>query len=157
MRHANKTRQGGLSLIELMVAMAVLAIVAAVALPVYNGYAVRGYRTNAQAELLRCAAGLERHANATMSYAAAIDTDGDGVGDADTGEVSPNICIVEAELYRVAVVTADSGAFVLRASAASAGNRVADDGALELRSDGQRLWDRNNDGDFDDEDERTWL
>ena len=155
--HQAAQHQGGLSLIELMVAMAVLAIVAAVALPVYNGYAVRAHRTNAQAELMRCAAGMERHANATMSYAGAVDADGDGIGDADTGEVTANICIVEAELYRVVVEAADSGSFVLRASAASSANRVAEDGALELRSDGQRLWDRNNDGDFDDEDERTWL
>ena len=161
MRHAGSTgaarRQGGLSLIELMVALTVLSIVAAIALPAYNGYAIRAHRTSAQAELMRCAAGMERHANAAMSYAGAVDTNGDGSGDADTGTVSSNICTSEAEFYDIVVQAADGSGFVLRASASSTSNRVADDGALELHSNGQRLWDRNNDGDFDDEDERTWL
>ena len=46
--------------------------------------------------------------------------------------------------------------FVLRASAARADNVVGDDGMLELDSAGARRWDRNDDGDFDDDRERDW-
>ena len=146
----------GFSLIELMVALAILGIVTAVALPIYNAYSVRAQRAAVQADLLRCAQGMERHANVSMGYELAVDTDGDGEGDASTGAVSANICIVNSALYEVTVQSADAGRFVLRARAAAAGSAVADDGMLEADSVGGRRWDRNNDGDFDDDREREW-
>ncbi len=149
-------RSKGLSLIELMVALAILAIVSALALPIYNAYSVRAHRASAQADLMRCAQGLERHANATMSYAFAVDSDGDGMGDASTGAVTANLCVVAAEHYEIAVQVADAGSFVLRAIAASDSSPVAGDGMLETDSTGAKRWDRNDDGDFDDEGERSW-
>ena len=146
----------GFSLLELMAVLAIVAVLAAVALPVYNAYSVRAHRTAAQADLLRCALGMERHATRTLSYAQAVDTDSDGLGDVSTGLVSANICTTESALYRFAVRGATGERFVLRAEAASATNLVADDGMLEIESSGARRWDRNNDGDFDDQDERTW-
>ena len=146
----------GFSLIELMVALAVLAIVLAVAVPIYQGYSVRAYRVQAQADLMRCAQGMERHASETMSYTGAVDTDGDGVGDQSTGTVSVNVCRVAAEHYRISVQVADAADFVLRADASSETNPVAADGALELHGTGARRWDRNGDGDFDDLDEHSW-
>ena len=146
----------GLSLLELMAVLAIVAITAAIALPVYNAYGIRAHRTAAQADLLRCAQGMERHANTTLSYALAVDTDGDGVGDASTGPVSANVCTTASEVYRVAVRSADAAGFVLRAEAASGTNLVADDGILEVDGRGAQRWDRNNDGDFDDPDENTW-
>lgn len=146
----------GFSLLELMVALAILAVVAALALPAYNAYTERAHRVGAQADLLRCAQGMERHANNTLGYAFALDTDGDGVGDASTGPVSANLCTPDTELYRVRVQAADATRFVLRAEAASAGGPMADDGMLELDSTGAMRWDRNHDGDFDDADEFSW-
>lgn len=146
----------GLSLLELMAVLAIVAVVAAVALPIYNAYGVRAQRTAAQADLLRCAQGMERHATLTLSYAQAVDTDDDGLADASTGPVSANICTTASELYRVLVRAADADGFVLRAEAANAANLVADDGVLEMDNNGVQRWDRNNDGDFDDQDERTW-
>ena len=146
----------GLSLLELMAVLAIVAVVAAVALPIYNAYGVRAQRTAAQADLLRCAQGMERHATTTLSYAQAVDTDGDGLADASIGPVSANICTTASELYRILVRAADADGFVLRAEAANAANLVADDGMLEVDSSGAQRWDRNNNGDFDDQDERTW-
>ena len=148
-------RSTGLSLIELMAALAVVAIVTAVALPVYDGYRVRGERTQAQTDLLRCAQGMESHAGATGSYALAVDADGDGVGDASTGPVSANICAVAAR-HRITVRSADAGGFVLRATAPPNAGRLSQDGSLETDALGARRWDRNNDGDFDDADEGSW-
>jgi prepilin-type N-terminal cleavage/methylation domain-containing protein len=51
----NRTR--GFTLIELMIAVAILAIVAAIALPLYNQYSMRTYRAEAQADLMACAQG----------------------------------------------------------------------------------------------------
>ncbi len=145
----------GLSLIELMAALAIVAIVAAVALPVYDGYRARTHRAHAQADLLRCAQGMESHASATGGYALAVDTDGDGVGDASTGAVSANICSLSAR-HEIVLAQADAGGFVLRATPPPQAGRLSQDGRLETDALGGRRWDRNNDGDFDDADERSW-
>ena len=145
----------GLSLIELMAALAIVAVVTAVALPVYDGYRTRALRANAQADLLRCAQGMEAHANATGSYALAVDTDRDGVGDASAGEVSANICTVSAR-HAIALLRADASGFALRATAPPGAGRLSKDGVLETDALGARRWDRNNDGDFDDPGEWSW-
>lgn len=148
--------QMGLSLVELLVALAVLAILAAVALPVYQGFGVRGSRAEVQADLMVCAQGMERAVGAGFGYRGLVDSDADGVGDADTGPVSANICIANSLDYTIRVASTDTGGFTLRAEPASTGNRVDGDGALELDSDGSRRWDRNDDGDFDDDGEGRW-
>lgn len=144
------------SLLEIMVALAVVAVVLALAVPVYQGYSVRAYRTQAQADLLRCAQGMERHAVRNAGYGNAVDGDGDGIGDRSTGAVSANLCTVVSSHYRISVQAADAARFVLRAQARSETNPVAADGALELDATGERRWDRNDDGDFDDDGERGW-
>ena len=148
--------QHAFSLIEILVVLAVVAVLLALALPVYNGYSVRAYRTEVQADLLRCAQGMERHAALTMGYGNAIDVDGDGQGDQSTGPVSENLCRVASTHYRISVRNADSAHFVLRAEASGATSPVATDGALELDATGERRWDRNDDGDFADDGERGW-
>ncbi len=149
-------RLAGLSLVELLVALAVLAILAAIALPAYQSFGVRGSRAEVQADLLICAQGMERAVGAGFGYDGLVDSDGDGAGDADTGPVSANICTTESLDYAIRVQSADASVFTLRAESATTGNRVDGDGMLELDSDGARRWDRNDDGDFDDEGERRW-
>ena len=148
--------QTGLSLVELLVALAVLAILAAVALPVFQSFGIRGSRAEAQADLMVCAQGMERAVGVGFGYAGLVDSDDDGVGDADTGPVSANICTANGLDYTIRVQSAGPTSFTLRAAPATAGNRVDGDGVLELDSDGTRRWDRNDDGDFDDEGEGRW-
>lgn len=149
-------QQRAFSLLEILVVLAIVAILLAVAVPVYQGYSARAYRTEVQTDLLRCAQGMERHAALTMGYGNAVDVDGDGQGDQSTGEVSANLCRVASTHYRISVRTADAAHFVLRAEASSATSPVAADGALELDAAGERRWDRNGDGDFGDDGERGW-
>ncbi len=148
-------RDRAFSLLELLVAVAILVVLVSVAVPVYTAYGLRAHRVNAQADLLRCAQGLERHATETMGYAMALDTDGDGVGDASTGPVSANLCVVAAGAYVVSVRAASPTDYVLRATPRE-GGAAATEGVLELDGTGARRWDRNADGDFDDADERRW-
>ena len=60
----------GFSLLELMAAVAILALLAAVATPLYTRYGVRAQGAAARADLMRCAQGMERHASWTFSYLA---------------------------------------------------------------------------------------
>ena len=143
------------TLIELMAALAILAILAALVTPLYTHYSVGAYRATAQADLLRCAQGMERHASLTFSYLAAIDSDVDGVGDLDSGAVTPNICTPITTHYRIDLVDAGGATFLLRASPAEPGNAVDGDGDLALDAAGGRFWDRDDDGDFG-SGEDTW-
>ncbi|WP_243021543.1 type IV pilin protein [Simplicispira sedimenti] len=58
----------GFTLIELMIVVAVVAILTAIAYPSYNEYIRRGHRAEARAGLLQAAQWLERAATATGTY-----------------------------------------------------------------------------------------
>ena len=62
-------KTSGFTLIELMITVAILAIVAAVAIPSYAGYVERGKRAEARTALLDIAARQERHYSNNRQYA----------------------------------------------------------------------------------------
>lgn len=67
-QHAPATRPEGFTLIEVMIVVAIVAILAAIALPSYNEYIRRGHRADARAGLLQAQQWLERAATATGVY-----------------------------------------------------------------------------------------
>lgn len=125
-----QTGAAGFTLVELMIAVAILAIIAAVALPLYNQYSQRTYRTEAQADLLNCAQGLERFAAQNFTY---------------TGAVLANICdpnSVDQGRYVFALAIPDDDQFTLTATPV-AGGVMDGDGAMTYDQAGNRTWDGN--------------
>jgi type IV pilus assembly protein PilE len=137
-------RKTGFTLVELMIAVAILAIVAAVALPLYNQYSIRTYRTEAQADLLNCAQGMERYAAQNFNY--------DG---ADAAFLAGTICNPRSDdqgRYNITVVVPDDNQFTLTAT--PVGGSVVGDGIMTYNQAGVRAWDRDENG--IDPDEQTW-
>ena len=71
MKHT--TRQLGFTLIEVLVAMACVAVLVTVAWPSYQGLVERSQRAQARTALLQAAHWLERAASANGSYPASTD------------------------------------------------------------------------------------
>lgn len=135
----------GFTLIELIIAMAILAIISAVAIPIYTSYSVSTYRAEAQADLLLCAQGMERFASENFTYVG---------GDDGSGGINPQICRIGSTLrYTIGAITAVDS-FTLTATPL-AGSTVAGDGFMSIDSTGQRLWDQDNSGAIDAA-EDTW-
>lgn len=74
-RTASAARQSGVTLIELMVAVAIVAILAAVALPAYGDYVKRGRIPQATNNLAALRVKLEQHFQDNRTYVGACAAD----------------------------------------------------------------------------------
>ncbi|CAG7857641.1 hypothetical protein MCAMS1_02543 [biofilm metagenome] len=153
----------GFTLIELMVAVAIVGILAAIAIPSYQDSVRKSRRSDAEGALTGFANAMERHFTATNSYCDAADATGAvvaGCGGAgqDAGEPLGNIYSAPAatrQFYTFTIVNPTDSSFTLLATPVN-GSSQATDGSLQLWNTGRRDWDRNNDGDFDDAEEDNW-
>ncbi|ABA58733.1 general secretion pathway protein H [Nitrosococcus oceani ATCC 19707] len=133
-------KQRGFTLIELMIVVAIVAILASVAFPSYQASVKKSRRGDAQGALVAFAAAMERHFTERSTY------EGAATGGANTG--APDIFASEAPLdgrdkfYDLTIEAASGATYTLRATPK---NIQAGDGFLELLSTGARRWDENND------------
>ena len=148
---ALKKESGGFTLIELMVVVVIIAVLAAISLPLYQNHIKKTRRTAAMGDLQGLAQSMEREFVRNQSYVGA-DADGNTVPD-NFSSVSP--VDSDTAYYNLRIVSISANAFTLRATPI-AGTLVASDGMIELNSVGQRSWDRGNDGVMNDPGDFNW-
>jgi len=117
----------GFTLIELMIAVAVVAILAAVAMPSYTEYIMRSHRSNARTTLIGAAQWMERAATVLGSYPL-------------TASVTSGVLQVEGNRYTVTAAVSATGATYTFTATPIAGTPQANDkcGTLEIDQAGRK-------------------
>ena len=145
----------GITIIELMIALAILAILATVAFPLYDRYVTRGYRSQAMADIQDCAMSMERFFTVNFTYIGAAD-DGGGNPVANGPPLATTCASVSPQAGNARYnITIASTAQTFTTTASAVGAQAAD-GNLALDATGARFWDRNDDGDYGDTGETGW-
>lgn len=75
-----RTRQGGFTLIEVMVVVVIIGILAAIAYPSYRQYVIRGDRAAAQAQMMDIANRQQQFLLANRAYASKSTLEASGYG-----------------------------------------------------------------------------
>ncbi len=155
-----KKREIGFTLIELMIAVAIIGILIAIAYPSYRGHVERTHRDMAKAALQQFASAMERHYMTNNSYLGAGTANNNG-GNANSAgapaaAVFPSAAPLDGtDKFYDLTIEGESTAtsYTLRATPRAI---LPNEGYLELLSTGVRRWDRNNDGDTADANETSW-
>lgn len=125
-------KQTGFTLIEVMIAIAIIGILAAIAIPNYRQYVIRGNRADMQAKMMQIAAALEQYRAQQFSYKNAALSKPSIYG----GSVYP---LSGAVLYNLTfALTNNNTGWVLTAKAT--GNVQSKDGVLMLDDTGRNCW-----------------
>lgn len=133
----NNRRNAGFSLIELMVAVVIVGILAAVAIPSYNNYTVRSARLSAQTELLNLASVEEKIFLNSNAYSPNVTTAYNGTSAGGLGVTSGN---TSNGKYTLSLnITTPSQTYTLTATPVT-GTTQETDGSLTISENGQRLW-----------------
>lgn len=134
---ASITRQHGLSLIELMCVLVIVAILGAIALPSYLDYLKRSRRSDAIIALERVANEQEKFFFDHQRYAPSFSS-------LNIADISPD------GFYSLTMVTIEEG-YVATATPVAGGGQHGD-GVFSLGSNGKQGWDPGHDGIY----ECTW-
>lgn len=141
----------GFSLIELMIVVAVVAVLAGVAYPSYQASVTKSRRSDAQSALMSFAQAMERFYTSNGTYVGA------GSGGSTTG--APAVFSTKSPIdgsqtfYNLTIQAATVNSYTLYATPVGP---QSDDGVLGLTSTGQRGWDKNANNDPFDVNETCW-
>ena len=131
-------RTFGFSLIELMIALAIVGILAAVAYPSYRNYVIRSSRAAAQTELLQLAAQQEKIYLNSNAYAFSVTAAYNGRSDGGLGKTTGR---TDDRKYTITITPTVGPTQVYTLTATPvAGSTQAADGTNTISSDGTRAW-----------------
>lgn len=149
MKEAAISRHGGFTLIELMIVVAIVAILASIAYPSYQDSIRKGKRSDGEGLLLQIEALQGRYLYDNGSYTTDL---------TDLGfSTANNVTSTDAH-YQVSVLAATAACPITSCyelQAVPQGAQV-DDGRLDLTSTGIKRRDKNKDGDTSDAGEDSW-
>ncbi len=135
----------GFTLVELLIAVAIVAILAAIAYPSYRNQIERSRRVDAQTVLMQAAQFMERIYTENGCY----NPDASCAGTATTGVTMPyskSPIDGNEAYYAIAVTALARNSFELRATPQGS---EAGAGLLEMTDTGERRWDRDRNGTID--------
>lgn len=143
----NRSRQSGMTLIELMIVVAIIGIITSIAYPSYQSFMNSSHRSTAQADLMALAAAMERHKAANFTYGGAANAGADTGAPSVFHAHSPASEPASNKRYDLTIdtVSASGNSYRLKATPV-AGSSLADDGELFLFSDGRKAWDKDDNG-----------
>lgn len=134
--HAAGSRNRGFTLIDLVIAMAIVAILIRIAFPSYQAYIVRSSRQAAQSELVTLANAQEKIFLNSSAYTGSVTG-------AYTGQSTGGLGIASGKSkdgrYTFSLSNVTATTFTLTAAPVSPGPQ-ASDGSLTLNEAGTRLW-----------------
>ena len=133
-------RSNGFSLIELLVAVAIVGILAAIAMPSYSNYVIRGSRAAAQTELLEMASLQEKIYLNSSAYTPNVTTAYSGTSAGGLGRTSGQ---TPDDKYTLSL-SGVGQTYTLKATPV-AGGKQAGDGCITVQENGLRQWHENND------------
>lgn len=141
-------RQGGFTLVELMIVAVIIAILTALAIPAYDAYTRKAERKEAMSALQGLAQALERYYAQNNKYDGAADGSG-------TPTIYPSTSPLDGTAkYNLVITNSGPSSYTLEARPI-AGSGQEKDGKLMLDSTGKRAWDKDLNGSFSSS-EYTW-
>jgi type IV pilus assembly protein PilE len=129
-------RAAGFTLTEMMIVVAIAGILAAIAIPGYRDYMIRGSRSAAQTELLELGAAQERIYLNSGAYTASVSAAYTGLSTGGLGITSGKS---RDSKYTLGVALSGTQFYTLTA-APVAGTQQDGDGSITMTSAGTRLW-----------------
>lgn len=120
----------GYTLIELIITISIISILAAIAIPAYNGYTMESRRTDARAATLEIALAQEKYRSVCPTYAANIGATIDCTTSTLAGDAT------SADGYYTVSITANSAtAYTIAAVAVAGGVQSHDSGCTTMTVD----------------------
>lgn len=135
------TKQHGFSLVELMVAVAIVGILATIAVPNYSNYKIKSSRTAVQTELLQLAAIQEKIYLNSSAYASNIPNAYTGQSSGGLGKTGS---VSEDGRYDISFGSSAAQSYEIWAKP-KAGTTQVGDGCLTIGDRGQRFWHQGSD------------